>query len=323
MTTIDHETSEILDAEPEATTTLATAPDMTGADLATAPLNWNALVRISDTDFVPRALRNNPSAVMAAVFSGREVGLSPMASLRLVDIIDGSPSFSAELTVALIRAAGHRIVLVEETDSACTIEGIRAGNDQDRMTLTYSLHDAERAGLLSIDDNGRPRARSRNNKALPWETYTPDLLWARAVSRLSRRLFPDVLAAPSRTAVATFEASEPSRGGDEAALSVSNAVYELGHLLEAGTDGLSTAKDAEVFLRKACRLAVASQIAAEDPLPGILSSFAVRHVTDLKAAEIRQAATDAHRYISEMYSDAVGSDISTASLERQDEQRPD
>jgi hypothetical protein len=72
MTTIDEATGEIID-EPR-TFELATAPDTSGIDLADAPLTWQALVRIADTDFVPRSLRGNPNAVLACIFTGREVG---------------------------------------------------------------------------------------------------------------------------------------------------------------------------------------------------------------------------------------------------------
>jgi hypothetical protein len=313
MTTIDEATGEIL--ETDTGSELATAPDVSGIDLASAPLTWKALVRIADTDFVPRALRGNPSAVLAAVFSGREVGLSPMASLRLVDVIDGSPRFSAELTVALIRAAGHRIVLVQETPDSITVEGIRCEDAKDRMTITYRLDDAEQAGLVSIDDQGRPRARSRSGKPMPWETYTADLLWARAVHRLSRRFFPDVTAAPSRTAIAAFEAADPTVADSPVALPISDAVFALGTLLEAGVAHLSTAVEAEVFLRKVCRLAVTSEIVDEDPLPEILTGYGARHVSELRSSEIHEAATVAHRNISQAYSAAVGRDITGGDLD--------
>jgi hypothetical protein len=247
MTTIDEATGEIID-EPR-TVELATARDTSGIDLADAPLTWQALVRIADTDFVPRSLRGNPNAVLACIFTGREVGLDPMASLRLVDIIDGRPSLSAELTVALIRAAGHRIALIGETPDSCTVEGIRGDRRDDAMTITYRLDDAQRAGLVTIDDDGRPRARSRNGKPLPWETFAADLLWARAVSRLARRQFPDVTATPSRTAVASF-VTDTTPASAPGALSIDEAVYRLGAHLEQPVP--SSGVEAEVYLRRAC-----------------------------------------------------------------------
>jgi hypothetical protein len=304
MTThIDEATGEILESDQGAA--LAAPATGSGIDLADAPLTWQALVRISDTEFVPSGLRGKPDAVLAAVFTGREIGLDPIASLRLIDVIDGRPSLSAELTVALVRAAGHRVSLVEETPVACTVEGVRGGQVDDRMTVTYSLEDAQRAGLVTRDDHGVPRARSRNGKALPWETYTADLLWARAVSRLARRLFPDVLAAPTRTAVATFTTEAVTETAEDAA-------YALGALLEEPIP--ATGVDAEVYLRRVCRLAVASEIVSVDPLPGILAGFGAVHVAGLKAAEIRNAAESARTSIGGAYSDAVGRRIETRDL---------
>jgi hypothetical protein len=176
------------------------------------------------------------------------------------------------------------------------------------MTITYRLDDAQRAGLVTIDDDGRPRARSRNGKPLPWETFTADLLWARAVSRLARRQFPDVTATPSRTAVASF-VTETTPAMAAGAMPVDEAVYRLGALLEQAVP--SSGVDAEVFLRSVCRLAVASRIVDADPLPGILATFGAVHVADLKAAEIQHAATIARTSIGAAYSAAVGRDITT------------
>jgi len=298
------------------TNDLATATDAESlgdpraTDLATAPLTWAAISKIAQTEFVPASLRGRPDAVLAAVFTGREIGLEPMASLRLIDVIDGRPSLSAELTVALIRNAGHTIRLEAETADSCIVTGIRAEDDSDRMTVTYTLEDAARAGLVTIDEAGVPRSRSRNGKPLPWETFTSDLLWARAVTRLARRLFPDVTAAASRTAHAAYTAQiEPVAVSESAALSsrAETPIYRLGEILESPVP--ETATDAEVYLRRVCRLAEAAGLVADDPLRPVLASFGARHVAELKAAEIREAAEMARTSIAGEYAHAVGRDL--------------
>ena len=99
-----------------------------------------------------------------------------MESLNSIDVIDGRPSPSAELLNRLIREAGHTIEVVESTDKICTLKGTRKDTGESQE-LSFSIEDATKAGLTS-----RPA----------WKAYPGDLLWARTVSRLHKRLFPDV-----------------------------------------------------------------------------------------------------------------------------------
>ena len=47
--------------------------------------------RIHNTSFVPKALRGDPNSVLACILTGDELGLGPMQSLRMVNVIDGPP----------------------------------------------------------------------------------------------------------------------------------------------------------------------------------------------------------------------------------------
>jgi hypothetical protein len=164
--------------------------------IADAPVTMQTLKAISKTEFVPTSLRGRPEAILACVLFGRSMNLDPMQALTHVHIIEGRPSPSAELLLRMIRAGGHQVEVKEATDQAVTLTGTRS-DDGSSLEVTFTLADAERGGLISIDEDGRPRARSQNDYPLPWEQYTPDLLWARAVTRLHRRLFPDVISLQS------------------------------------------------------------------------------------------------------------------------------
>lgn len=157
--------------------------------IASAPVTFRTLEALSQTEFVPKALRGRPGAVLGAVLLGREYGLGPLEALRNIDVIDGSPSPSAELLLRLYRRRGHKLEVVQADDQAVELVGTRQDTGES-ITVRFTVADAERAGLVKIID-GELRARSANNRALPWEAFTPDLLWARAVSRLVRRLAPD------------------------------------------------------------------------------------------------------------------------------------
>lgn len=142
---------------------------------------YTQLVKMAEglarTQFVPTAFRNKPSDIVAAGLYGREVGLSPMASLQRVVVINGKPTLDAQGMVAVIRSAGHSITGQASADKA-TATGKRADNG-DTMTVEWTIDQARQAGLV---------------KRGPWTDYPSAMLWARAVTQLARMLFADVLA---------------------------------------------------------------------------------------------------------------------------------
>lgn len=131
--------------------------------------------RIARTDLVPRQYRNRPDDIIAAAIMGAEVGFGIMTSLRYIYVIDGKPEYSTEAFLALVRRAGHSVTGTVSSTKA-TVTGIRRDNG-DRITVDYTIDDAKAAGLLGKGN---------------WKKHTTDMLWARAVSALRRRLFPDV-----------------------------------------------------------------------------------------------------------------------------------
>jgi hypothetical protein len=161
-----------------------------------APITSQTLRFIAKTDFVPASLRGKPEAILACVLHGRSMGLDPMQSLTHIHVIDGQPQPSAQLLGRLIRAAGHSVEVVEMTDAAVRLRGTRADSGE-TLEVGFSIEDAQRAGLVTIDEDGHPRARSRGNNPMPWELHPDDMLWARALSKLHRRLFQDVMRLPS------------------------------------------------------------------------------------------------------------------------------
>lgn len=139
---------------------------------------WGVMKVLAGTEFVPKALRGKPEAVMAAVFLGAEYGLGPLDSLRAIDVIQGNVEPNAELKLRLYRRAGHKIIETVWLDDP---QGVRITGervDGEQMTVVYTWADAERAKLTGKD---------------VWKQNPDDMLWARAVTRLVRRLAPDCL----------------------------------------------------------------------------------------------------------------------------------
>lgn len=133
---------------------------------------------IAATDFVPKAYRDQPAAVAAAILAGREMGIGPMTALQHLYVVEGRPAMSAQLMRALVMAAGHTFRVVESTSARCTVVGRRRGETVDREPVTWSGDEVRRAGLA--------------NRAM-WQKYPRQMLLARATAELCRAIFPDVL----------------------------------------------------------------------------------------------------------------------------------
>ena len=91
--------------------------------------------------------------------------------------VSGKVEMTSAAMNALIRSKGHSITKDERsTPECCILRGKRADNG-DTWIASFSLVEAKRAGLNSP----------------VWSKYPDDMLFARALSRLGRQLFPDVI----------------------------------------------------------------------------------------------------------------------------------
>lgn len=133
---------------------------------------------IASTEFVPKAYRDQPAAVAAAILAGREMGIGPMTALQHLYVVEGRPAMSAQLMRALVMSAGHTLRVVESTSARCVVTGRRRGETADREPVVWSGEEVRRAGLAN-----RPT----------WQRYPRQMLLARATAELCRVVFPDVL----------------------------------------------------------------------------------------------------------------------------------
>ncbi len=119
------------------------------------------------------------SGLLTIMLSAREMGIAPMCAINGgLNLIQGKVEVSARMMTALIRKAGHSLTVIESTDDVCVVKGKRADNG-DEMECSFTLEEAKRAGLVK---NGGG-----------WQKHPSDMLFARAISRLSRRLFSDII----------------------------------------------------------------------------------------------------------------------------------
>ena len=122
---------------------------------------------------------STPEAAFVIIATGLELGLSPMQSLRGINVIEGKPVLSADLLVALAKRSPDCVYfrLVESTYERATYETLRRG-DPKPTTITWTLEDARRADLIH---------------KRTWKAHPAAMLRARCAAALSRAVFPDLL----------------------------------------------------------------------------------------------------------------------------------
>lgn len=133
--------------------------------------------KIAGTEFVGKGFRGKPASTAAAILTGRELGLGPMASLRGLQVIDGSVSMTAQMMAGKILAAGHRVEWIENTDKAAEVR-ITRGDGLGEATARFTITDAQRAGLAGKTN---------------WQRYPRAMCRARALSECAGMIASDVI----------------------------------------------------------------------------------------------------------------------------------
>jgi|HubBroStandDraft_4_1064222.scaffolds.fasta_scaffold01225_21 hypothetical protein len=147
---------------------------------------------------------NGEAGILSIMLMARELGLPPMQSIMGgMNIIQGKVEISPRMMNTMIRKAGHKLEILESTDQVCKIKGTRS-DTKEEYTVTFTIDDARRAGLVRGGGG--------------WEKYASDMLFARCISRLSRRLFADVIS----TAYVEGEINEEPTEKVEEAIVVQN-----------------------------------------------------------------------------------------------------
>ena len=135
------------------------------------------LAKIATASGLCRVKRPEEAAVI--LLTGRELGLSPMQSLRGIYVVNGAPVLSADLLVAVVRRSGlcGSWRVTESTPERCTITTTRVG-ETEPSTRTWTMADAKRAGVT-----GKPI----------WAQYPAQMLRHRCAADLAREVYPDVV----------------------------------------------------------------------------------------------------------------------------------
>ena len=127
-------------------------------------------------DFDQRNAQKGAAQALVKILRGQDLGISPMASVEGIYMIENRTACSVHIMSGLIRRSGASFDIIKHTDQECEIEFIdESGNVLG--TAGYNTAMARRAGLMG-----------RN----VWQKYPEDMLYARAMSRGFRRFFSDL-----------------------------------------------------------------------------------------------------------------------------------
>jgi hypothetical protein len=138
---------------------------------------------IASANMAPKSYNRDANAIMIGIVQGMEVGLTPMAALQSIAVINGMPSIWGDGALAVVRASGlmtgiREWIEGEGDDRVAHCQVMRDG-DEVPIERTFSIADAKTAGLF--------------DKSGPWKQYPQRMLQMRARSWALRDAFPDAL----------------------------------------------------------------------------------------------------------------------------------
>lgn len=167
-----------------ATTTPQALADTRGVQLRSLEEMMDFARSVANSGLAPRDLKT-PEAILVAMQHGLEVGLSPMAAIQSIAVINGRPTLYGDGLMAVARAHPSCVDIIETFDrgqggddnivAECEVQ--RA--NQIPVVRTFSVADAKKAGLWG--------------KAGPWTQYPKRMLQMRARSFAIRDAFADAL----------------------------------------------------------------------------------------------------------------------------------
>ncbi len=124
------------------------------------------------------ACAKTPQTAFALMMLCQAEGIHPMQAVRRYDIVNGKVALKADTMLAEFQNRGGKVTWVKVNSAAC--EAIfHAPGITDPVTVTWTIGDAERAGLAG--------------KTGPWTQYPRAMLRARVISEGIRMTMPGVV----------------------------------------------------------------------------------------------------------------------------------
>jgi hypothetical protein len=132
---------------------------------------------LAASGLLPKIYQRQPANVLFALEYGETLGITTMAAIMGIHVIEGRPCASSGLISGLVQRAGHRLRVSGNDQSAtCTIN--RANDPEFTFTFTWTIERAKQAKLTGKQ---------------VWQNYPAAMLQARAITECARAACQDVL----------------------------------------------------------------------------------------------------------------------------------
>lgn len=141
--------------------------------------------------FLPQSIRT-PEQAIAIMMMGEAIGVKPIVALNTINIIQGKPTVSPQLMLALVRNSGQLENFSATDDgTTCTVK-MKRKNELEHVE-TFSMQDASAMKLSDKDNWKKQPATMRKWRAIAaaCRVVFPDVTWGIA-SYTAEELNPDV-----------------------------------------------------------------------------------------------------------------------------------
>lgn len=133
---------------------------MTKEKELTLPTDWPSLKEQATTlvksGFLPQSIKT-PEQAIAVAIAGRELGIGIMEACRSINIIQGKPTISPQLMLAMANRTGElEDIAIDSNDERCVVTVKRKGRQP--HTVTFGVKEATALGLMGRDNYIKQRA---------------------------------------------------------------------------------------------------------------------------------------------------------------------
>lgn len=143
---------------------------------------WRIASAVTKAGMAPKGL-DTPEKAMVAIMHGMEVGLTPMAALQSIAVVNGRPTIWGDGAIGIVRGSGKcewiREKIEGDGNNMVAICQVKRKGEPEPIAATFSVADAIKASLWG--------------KAGPWVQYPKRMLAMRARAFALRDGFADVL----------------------------------------------------------------------------------------------------------------------------------